>query len=114
VGHEVGPDLSDTRNRSRDALLFDILDPNAKVEPRYTTYSVLTQDGRLFSGLLETDTADAIVILIAGGKRETIPRANIESIKVSENSLMPEGVEQDISVSQMADLLAYLKSEDLN
>ena len=45
-GHQAGPDISDVRNRSRSALLYDILDPNAKVEPRFTAYTVVTDDGK--------------------------------------------------------------------
>ncbi len=109
-GHEAGPDLSDVRNRSKPALLYDILDPNAKVEPRFTAYSVLTLDGVLYNGLIVSETADAVIVKMAEGKQQTIGRAEIDQIKVSNVSLMPEGVEKDISRQQMADLLEFLKS----
>lgn len=108
-GHETGPDLSDVRNRSKPALLYDILDPNSKVEPRFTAYSVLTLDGSVFTGLIESETGEAVVLKMAEGKTKTIGRTEIEQMKASDVSLMPEGVEKDISPQQMADLLAYLK-----
>lgn len=109
-GHDAGPDLSDTRNRSKLALLYDILDPNSKVEPRFTAYSVLTLDGVVFNGLIVSETSDAVVLKMAEGKQQTIGRAEIDQIKVSDVSLMPEGIEKDVNPQQMADLLEYLKS----
>ena len=109
-GHDAGPDLSDTRNRSKPALLYDILDPNSKVEPRFTAYSVLTVDGVIFNGLVVSETADAVILKMAEGKQQTIGRAQIDQIKVSNVSLMPEGIEKDVSIQQMADLLEFLKA----
>ncbi|QDV42089.1 Cytochrome c [Stieleria neptunia] len=108
-GHETGPDLTDVRNRSKPALLYDILDPNAKVEPRFTSYSILTAEGSVFTGLIESETSEAVILKMAEGKTKTIGRAEIDQMKASDVSLMPEGIEKDISPQQMADLLAYLK-----
>ncbi len=111
-GANVGPDISDVRNRSREALLYDILDPNRKVEPRFMDYSVVTTDGRTFNGLMISETAEAVVLRQAEGKQQVIPRNDIEILKASGRSLMPEGVEKDVTVQQMADLLEFLKSRD--
>ncbi|QDT11192.1 Cytochrome c [Planctomycetes bacterium K23_9] len=111
VGHDAGPDLSDTQNRSKAALLYDILDPNAKVEPRFTAYSILSVDGQVFNGLIVSESSEAVVLKMAEGKSKTIGRAEIEEIKVSKVSMMPEGIEKDITPQQMADLLAYLKGD---
>ena len=109
IGFRAGPDLNDLRNRSKAAILYDILDPNSQVEPRFTAYSILTADDSVFTGLITSESAEAIVLQMAEGKQKTIGRAEIETIKVSEVSLMPEGIEKDISVPQMADLLEFLK-----
>ena len=111
-GHDAGPDLSDLRNRSKPAILYDILDPNSKVEPRFTSYSILTVDGEVFNGLVVSETSDAVVLKMAEGKQATIGRAEIERLKVSDVSLMPEGIEKDITPQQMADLLGYLKNRN--
>ena len=109
-GHEVGPDISDVRNRSKATLLYEILDPNAKVEPRYGSYNVLTVDGRVFNGLLASESENAIVLKVSGGNQVTVGRAEIERMKVSSVSLMPAGIEKDVTIQQMADLLEFLKS----
>lgn len=108
-GHQVGPDLSDVRNRSKLALLYDILDPNSKVEPRFTAYTVATVDGKVFNGLIVSETEEAVVLRMAEGKEQTIGRGEIEVIRASDVSLMPEGVEKDVTPQNMADLLEFLK-----
>ena len=109
-GHNVGPDISDTRRRSRDALLYDILDPNRRVDPQFSQYVVATTDGRTFNGLLVSDSGARIVLRQPEGKEQTIIRADVEEMLASSKSLMPEGVEKDVSIQQMADLLEFLKA----
>jgi putative membrane-bound dehydrogenase-like protein len=109
-GHNVGPDISDTRRRSRDALLYDILDPNRRVDPQFSDYVVVTTDGRTFNGLLVSDSEARVVLRQPEGKEQMIERADIEEMQTTNKSLMPEGVEKDVSVQQMADLLEFLKA----
>ena len=109
-GHQTGPDISDVRNRSRSALLYDILDPNAKVEPRFTAYTVVTDDGKIYNGLIASETSEAVVLRMAEGKQQTIGRGQIEEIRASNVSLMPEGIEKDVTLQDMANLLEFLKS----
>ncbi len=110
TGHNVGPDITDVRNRSRSAILFDVLDPNAKVEPRFTAYTVVTTDGRSFSGLMTADSSEAVTLTMPEGRRQTIGRGEIDEIRASDVSLMPEGVEKDITPEDMAHLLEFLKN----
>lgn len=110
TGYKVGPDLTDAMNRSRLALLHDILDPNSKVEPRFAACTIVTLDGRTMSGLLTSDTATSVELTMAGGRTVAVATDTIDDRVVSEKSLMPEGVEKDIDVQQMADLLTYLKT----
>jgi putative membrane-bound dehydrogenase-like protein len=109
-GHNVGPDISDTRNRSRDALLYDILDPNRRVDPQFSEYIVVTTDGRTFNGLLVSDSAQEIVLRQPEGREQSIVRSDIDEMVATSKSLMPEGVEKDVTIQQMADLLEFLKA----
>ncbi|MEZ6129641.1 MAG: c-type cytochrome [Planctomycetaceae bacterium] len=108
-GHNVGPDISDTQRRSRDALLYDILDPNRRVDPQFSEYVVVTNDGLTFNGLLVSDSGEQIVLRQPEGKEQTVLRADIDVMQATNRSLMPEGVEKDVSIQQMADLLEFLK-----
>ena len=109
LGHNVGPDISDTRARARDALLYDILDPNRRVDPQFTEYIVVTVDGRLFNGLLVAESMDSVTLRQPEGREQIILRTDIEELKTTNKSLMPEGVERDVTVEQMADVLEFLK-----
>ncbi|MEK6238270.1 MAG: c-type cytochrome, partial [Planctomycetales bacterium] len=110
-GNAVGPDLTDVRDKTRETLLLDVLDPNRAVEPRWVSYSVATTDGRVLSGLLVGESANAVVLRRAEGKQDVVPRAAIEAISASGKSLMPEGVEKDLSPQDVADLIEFLKRQ---
>lgn len=107
-GHPIGPNLATTKNKSADALLVHILDPNREVQPNYTQHIVALKDGRVLTGLLADDTASSITLRREQDTRETILRSDIDSIHDSGRSLMPDGLEKSIAVEQMADLIAYL------
>ena len=109
VGHNVGPDISDTRARARDALLYDILDPNRRVDPQFTEYIVVTAEGLLYNGLMIAESADSVTLRQPEGREQVILRTDIEELKTTSKSLMPEGVERDVTVDQMADVLEFLK-----
>jgi putative membrane-bound dehydrogenase-like protein len=111
-GIAVGPDISDVRARDKAALLNDILDPNRMIEARWSAYLVETRDGRVLSGILETENTTSVVLKMPGGISETVARADISSIKSLDTSLMPVGLEAGITVPQMADLLAFLRGEN--
>ena len=109
-GHVVGPDLEALSNKSVDFLLTAIFDPNLAVESNFLDFTVETVDGRQFSGILQGETANSVTLLAADAKEQSILRADIEVLHATGKSLMPEGLEKDITPTQMCDLLAYLRS----
>jgi putative heme-binding domain-containing protein len=108
-GFEVGPQLASITNKSKDALYASILDPSAAVDAKYFNYLVVTLDGRSHTGRLETETGSSITLLAAGGKRETILRRDIENLRSSRKSLMPDGLEQELNTQDMADLIQFVR-----
>ena len=108
-GHRVGPDLSGIAGRAPDALLIDVLDPNREVAPDYMTLSLATHRGQVVSGLLAEETATTLKLRRAEGIEETILRSEIDELRSTGRSLMPEGLEQSISLQEMADLIAFLR-----
>jgi putative heme-binding domain-containing protein len=105
----VGPDLSGIAGRAPDALLIDILDPNREVAPDFVTLSVATTRGQVVSGLLVEETATTLKLRRAEGVDETVLRSEIDELRSTGRSLMPEGLEQSISLQEMADLIAFLR-----
>jgi putative heme-binding domain-containing protein len=109
IGRRVGPDLSGIAARPAAALLGDILDPNRDVSPDSMSYSLLTARGQVLTGLLAEETSTSLRLRRAEGVEEVILRSEVDEFRSTGRSLMPEGLEQTISVQGMADLLAYLR-----
>ena len=107
-GHQVGPNLALVRNRTPEALVAAILDPNRDVQPSYVNYVVTDTDGRTATGMITAETANSITLRSAGGIEETILRTELRDISSSALSLMPEGLEAALPAQAMADLLAYI------
>ncbi len=108
-GKDVGPDISDTRTKTAEMLLGDILDPNRAIDGAYVAQTVTTVDGRVRAGVIQGAAGGAIRLVLPDGKVEDLARGDIEEIVSTGKSLMPEGLEKTISPEQMADLIRYLK-----
>jgi putative heme-binding domain-containing protein len=110
LGTQVGPDISDLRTKTADMLLQDILAPNAAIDANYLNYEITTKAGKQFTGIIKAETASSITLARGDGQTDVVLRQDIEEIRSTGQSLMPEGLEKNISVAQMADLLAFLKN----
>jgi putative heme-binding domain-containing protein len=109
TGNAVGPDISPFRNKAVPEFLEAILDPNAVIEPRFLNYIVGLKDGSFAAGIITNETANSLTLAQPAGLKQTILRSEIQEIKPSPVSLMPEGLEAAIKPQQMADLIAWLK-----
>ena len=107
-GAEVGPDITRNGRNDWNQLLQNVLDPSAVIGPGYQARTVVTDDGRVLTGLPTEESPQRIVLKIQGGKLETIPRDSVEVYKVNEVSLMPEELEKQLKPQELADLFAYL------
>jgi putative membrane-bound dehydrogenase-like protein len=110
MGHDVGPDLASLTDKSPEALLIAVLDPNRAVESKYLTYIAETKAGTTFSGLLASETGNSITLVNAEKKEQVILRADLEELVSTSKSVMPEGIEKDLSPRDVADIIAYVRS----
>ena len=110
LGVDVGPDISDTRTKTPEGLLVDILMPNAAIDNNYVNYQVTLKDGRVLTGMIASETGTSLTLKRAENQTETVLRADVDEIVSTGQSLMLEGLEKGISVAEMADLLAFLKN----
>jgi len=108
-GHAVGPDLTALAGKPLDTLVTSVLDPNRAIEDRYLDYVVVTDDGRSLTGMLAAETSTSVTLLGQDGKSTTVLRAEIDALKSTGKSLMPEGLEKDISPRELRDAIAYLR-----
>ena len=109
AGHEIGPDLAPLANKSPEYLLQAILDPNGAVDSRYLSYAVVLLDGSTLSGILAEEAGGSITLAMQEGRRQSILRRDIDLLKSTGKSLMPDGLEKDLTQQDLADLLAYLR-----
>ncbi len=93
-GAEVGPDLTGVGRSSLDALLANVIDPNQVVGKGYENVEIETKDGRSASGRLVEETDTRIKLLASGPKEEIFAKSEVANKRVSELSVMPEGLEQ--------------------
>jgi len=112
-GHAVGPDLAALSDRSPQALLVGVFDPNRAVEARYVGFTAVDTSGRVQSGLLVSEAGGSVELLAAEGKRHVIPRSDLDVLQSTGKSLMPEGLEKDLQPQDVADIAALLSSRSM-
>ncbi len=108
VGYNLGLPLLSVKSRGPEGILMQIIDPNREVNPSYLEYIVVTADGRQLTGIITSETATSITLTRAEGQTDTVLRKDIELIKSTGQSLMPVGLEKEMSKQDMADLISYL------
>lgn len=108
VGYEVGPSLATIKNRGLETIYVNILDPNREVNPDYLNYVIALTDGRTQSGMIRGESATSLTILRAEGQTNSLLRSEIDQIRNTGVSLMPEELEKQFTPQSLADLLAYL------
>ncbi len=107
-GSAVGPDLASVANSGKEKLLTSILDPNAEVAAAFVAYSIETRNGESLLGVLAGDNPLSVMLKTANGETTRIGRENISSMRGSDKSLMPEGLEEGLSAQDVADLLEFV------
>jgi putative membrane-bound dehydrogenase-like protein len=110
IGVDVAPDISDSRVKLAEQLLVDILNPNQAIDNNYASYTVVMQDGAVHTGIIAAETAGSITLRQPEDKRLDLLRADVELIRTSGASLMPEGFEKQLTHQQMADLISFIKN----
>jgi putative heme-binding domain-containing protein len=107
-GHAVGADLTTLVNKAPDYLLIAILDPNRAVEDKFVNYIVALDDGRQLSGVLASESGESLTLRAQEGKDQVILRKEVDALKNTGKSYMPEGLEVDMTEQDLADVIAYL------
>jgi putative membrane-bound dehydrogenase-like protein len=111
VGGLVGPDLTRIGGiRTERDLLESIVFPSASFVRSYEPVRVRTLDGRTLGGILKKDAPDEIILTIAADKEERVARADVEDISPGSVSVMPAGLDQQLTPQELADLVAFLKA----
>ncbi len=107
-GQVFGPPVATFKNAGRESILGNILDPNKEVAPQYQAFQFSLRGGDAFVGMIASENERSVTVALPGGVTKTFPRTEVESMAGVGRSLMPEGLEEVLSVLEMSDLLAYL------
>lgn len=108
-GGQVGPNLTGAQRFNLDYVLGKVLDPSAVVSRDYHMTVIKLKDGRVINGIAQRET-DAAVTLKAPNETIVVQKDEIEKRKLSDISMMPEGLLASMSTEDARDLLAYLAS----
>jgi putative membrane-bound dehydrogenase-like protein len=110
-GGNVGPDLTKIGSvRAERDLLEAIVFPSASFVRSFEPIAVATSDGKVFNGLLRGENADELILATGVNQETRVPRRDIDELRPSTLSVMPAGLDQQLTPQQLADLVAFLKA----
>ena len=112
VGGRLGPELSSIgRTRSRRDLIEAIVYPSLRIAQGYSPTRIRTADNEVYNGLLSRQTDSYVELLCGVDKICRIEKSEIEEQSESKVSVMPSGLDQQVTLEDFADLLAFLESK---
>jgi putative membrane-bound dehydrogenase-like protein len=108
-GKEVGPNLSEIGGKlSREAMFESILYPSAGISHNYETYTLVTSDGNVVSGIITSQTPEEIAVKGIDAIVRTYKRSDIEAMEKQKLSLMPADLQKLITADELVDIVQYL------
>jgi len=112
-GDSVGPDLTSVAKRfTRREILESIVYPSHVISDQYASKTILTDSGRQITGMVTPGAKGYVIVLQADGKKTEVALDSIEETRASKLSAMPEGLLNDLTQEEIADLFAYLLKRD--
>lgn len=109
----LGPTLQEIAKKYPQAtdMVQHVLQPSLKVEDVFAGYAAVTDDGRVLSGMIVEQSPETVVLKTLEKHVVRLARKEIEELKKSDKSLMPERILSDLTAQEAADLLAYIRSQ---
>ncbi|MCA9169888.1 MAG: c-type cytochrome, partial [Planctomycetales bacterium] len=110
IGFEVGPNLAAMKNRGAEAILLNVLDPNREVNPQFLAYTAITVDGQIVNGMIRQENSTSVELVGAEGKSTILLRSELDSLTSTGQSLMPTGLDQQVTPEDMVSLIEFILS----
>lgn len=110
-GVNFGPDLSTLRSRNATSILTEILNPNNSIADNYDFWTLELKNGSSILGVISQENATGLSVREMGGTESVIQKKDVAKMQKSETSIMPNGLENAISIQEMADLIAFIKKQ---
>ena len=107
TGGTVGPDITGSNRGDLDYILQNIVDPNAVIPNDYRSSTIDTKDDRVLTGIVKKEDPNSITVATAN-ETLVIPKQDIANVALSDISMMPEGLIQQLTEQEVRDLIYYL------
>lgn len=109
-GGKIGPDLTTYKRDDLHGMLLNVVNPSAEIREGFESFIARTTDGRTLAGLIADQDTNVVVIRGADGQNISLARDEIEDLRATRQSLMPDGQLKALTDQQIRDLFAYLRS----
>lgn len=110
-GGGVGPELTAIRRlRMNKEILRSILCPSHAVRDKYFEQTVVTRQGHRYSGIVGSGESDQITIAGRDGKAVVVNANDVAEVRQEKRSPMPDGLLDELTLEEITDLFAYLRS----
>lgn len=110
-GQEIGPDLTSANRKDREFMLVSIVDPSSVIRREYLSMAIRTKDDRVLTGLVRDNANGKLTLQPQRGEPIEISLDEIDQMKASDTSLMPEDLYRKLSPQDLRDLFEYLQSD---
>ncbi|AMV21399.1 PVC-type heme-binding CxxCH protein [Planctomyces sp. SH-PL14] len=110
-GGAVGPNLSRIGGAmTLEKLIESILDPSREVSPQFTSWTLVSIDGQVLTGMIVHENEGTTVLGDSTGKTTTVKTADVEERVPQKTSVMPEKLAERMTRREFLDLIAFLES----
>jgi putative heme-binding domain-containing protein len=110
-GMDFGPKLSEIGSKlSKEGEYLAILHPDAGISFGYETSEVKLKDGTMLTGIISSKTETDLQMKFPGGVVQNYKMSDVKSMKTTETSMMPSGLQESMSTQELVDLVDYLST----
>ena len=111
-GAELGPEMNKLATRlKREEIIESIIDPNAKIDPKFLATNITTHDGDELSGLVASEDEQTLTLASGSGQKQILKKSNIKARETLKISSMPEGLVQTMALQEFLDLVEFLAGQ---
>jgi putative membrane-bound dehydrogenase-like protein len=105
----LGPSIENLGHWTNEQWVTAVIDPNQTVEPKFQQSTILTTSGQVFTGIVVERSSQMLRMATTDGKTQEVPSDEVEELKKSSVSLMPEGIEEKLTPQQLGEIISFLR-----
>jgi putative heme-binding domain-containing protein len=111
AGDTIGPELTQIgATRTERDLVESILYPSLSIVRSYEPVLIITTDGRAINGAIRDETDQELILTVGADQEVRVRRDDIDELQPSSISVMPAGLDKQLTTQELADLVAFLRN----